>query len=152
MKQTMKTCSIAASVTLILSVAVCTQARGQYRLSTASEPGEPFRSQILVEQKQQSGDSHQLLQGDRAVLGKVEAVTSDQIKVNVGEVQPRFLPLSQAKEKNFPPIKNGDDLIIVLNGQNLIVDYHPLDYPSSSHTVFQGEIAQNLSIGQDSVS
>ena len=46
MKQTMKTCSIAASVTLILLMAVCTQASGQYRLSTASEPGEPFRSQI----------------------------------------------------------------------------------------------------------
>lgn len=151
MKQTMITCSVATSLMLVLSVVACTQANGQNRPGTGPEPDKPFRSQILAQHKQEQGDSHQLLQGNRAVLGKVEAVTSEQIKVNVGEVQPRFLPLSQAKEKNFPPIKSGDDLIIVLSGQNLIVDYHPLDYPSSSHTILRGEIAQNLPIGQDRV-
>jgi hypothetical protein len=143
--------SVATFLALILSVVACTQASGQNRPRTGPEPAKPFRSQIFAQHKQEQADSHQLLQGNRAVLGKVEAVTSEQIKVNIGEVQPRFLPLSQAKEKNFPPIKTGDDLIIVLSGQNLIVDYHPLDYPSSSHTILRGEIAQNLPIGQDRV-
>ena len=142
---------LACALMLAVLASACAQANGQTRATTSKEPAQPFRSQILAQHKQEEGDSHQLLQGNRAVLGKVEAVTSEQIKVNVGEVQPRFLPLSQAKEKNFPPIKSGDDLIIVLSGQNLIVDYHPLDYPSSSHKILRGEIAQNLPIGQDSV-
>ena len=71
--------------------------------------------------------------------------------MDVGEVQPRFLPLKPAQEKHFPALENGDNLIIVVNDQNLIVDYHPLDYPSSSHKIVRGEIAQNLSIGQDKV-
>lgn len=96
-------------------------------------------------------EAKQLLEGNRSVLGKVEAVTSEQIKVNIGEVQPRFLPLKQAQEKGFQDIKEGEDLIIVLNAENLLVDFHPLDGTSSSHTIIRGEIAQNLPIGQDSV-
>lgn len=96
-------------------------------------------------------EAKQLLEGNRSVLGKVEAVTSEQIKVNIGEVQPRFLPLKQAQEKGFQDIKEGEDLIIVLNAENLLVDFHPLDGTSSSHTIIRGEIAQSLPIGQDSV-
>jgi hypothetical protein len=93
----------------------------------------------------------QLLQGNRTVFGKVEAVTSDQIRADIGEVQPRFLPLKQAKEKRFPAIKPGDDLIIVVNEQNLIVDYHPLEYHSGSHKVVRGKIADSMPIGHDRV-
>jgi hypothetical protein len=109
-------------------------------------------NQLLAQatkQEQQSGQ--QLLHGNQAVLGKVEAVTSDQIKVNIGEVQPRFLPLKPAQEKQFAAIKPGDDLIIVVNEQNLIVDYHPLDHPSGSHKIVRGAIADNMPIGQDRV-
>ena len=35
----------------------------------------------------------------RAMLAAVPAVYSDQIKVDIGEVQPRFLPLKQAQQK-----------------------------------------------------
>ena len=96
-------------------------------------------------------DAETLLKADRSVLGKVLAVTSDQIKVDIGEVQPRFLPLKQARQKGFPPINEGDDLIVVVNAENLLVDYHPLDGESSAHTIIRGEITQNLPIGQDSV-
>lgn len=118
--------------------------------SQASKAGQPSGSHLLAQQMKDQGDQ-QLLQGDRAVLGKVEAVTSDQIKVNIGEVQPRFLPLSQAKEKGFPEIKAGDDLVITVNGQNLIVDYHPLDAPEGHHKVVRGKIADDMPIGQDRV-
>lgn len=94
-------------------------------------------------------DAETLLKADRSVLGKVLAVTSDQIKVDIGEVQPRFLPLKQARQKGFPSINEGDDLIVVVNAENLLVDYHPLDGEASAHTIIRGEIAQNLTIGHD---
>lgn len=100
--------------------------------------------------KDESQNQHQLLQGNRTVLGKVEAVTSDQIKVDIGEMQPRFLPLKQVKEKHFPAISSGDDLIIV-NEQNLIVDFHPLEYQLSHHKVPRGMIVGNMPIGHDLV-
>lgn len=96
-------------------------------------------------------DAEKLLKGNRSVLGKVLAITSDQIKVDIGEVQPRFLPLIQAQQKGFPGITEGDDLIVVLNAQNLLVDYHPLDKQASAHTIIRGEIAQNLPVGQEQV-
>ena len=96
-------------------------------------------------------DAEKLLKGNRSVLGKVLAITSDQIKVDIGEVQPRFLPLKQAQQKGFPGVAEGDDLIVVLNAQNLLVDYHPLDGQASAHTIIRGEIAQNLLVGQEQV-
>lgn len=96
-------------------------------------------------------DADKLLQGNRSVLGRVLAITSDQIKIDIGEVQPRFLPLKQAQQKGFPAIAEGDDVIIVLNAENLLVDYHPLDGEASAHTIIRGEIAQNLPVGQEHV-
>jgi hypothetical protein len=113
---------------------------------------QPAQSQLLAQAtKKEHQSEHQLLQGNQTILGKVEAVTSDQIKVDIGEVQPRFLPLKQAQEKNFPVIKPGDNLIIIINEQNLIVDYHPLESQSHNHKVVRGKIAGNMPIGHDRV-
>jgi hypothetical protein len=147
MRHLKTTLAIAAT----LSTAVVVSAYGEglhYQTLTMSDPAPGG----MVAQAVKDEGEQQLLQGNLAVLGKVEAVTSDQIKVNIGEVQPRFLPLSQAKEKGFPDIKAGDNLVITVNGQNLIVDYHPLDHPSSSHhKVVRGVIADNMPIGHDKV-
>lgn len=110
----------------------------------ASRPADGEADQLLK-------DADQLLKSNRSVLGKVQAVTSDQIKVDVGEINPRFLPLKQLQEKGLSTIKEGEILIIMLNAQNLLVDFHPLDGVSSSHTIIRGEIAQRLPIGQESV-
>ncbi len=96
-------------------------------------------------------DADALLKGNRSVLAKVLAISSDQIKVDVGEVQPRFLPLTQANQKGFQALTAGDDVVVVLNEQNLLVDYHPVDGELSAHTVIRGEIAQNLPVGQETV-
>jgi hypothetical protein len=113
---------------------------------------QPAQSRLLTQATKQEHQSEpQLSQGHQTILGKVEAITSDQIKVDIGEIQPRFLPLKQAQEKNFPTIKSGDDLIIIVNEQNLIVDYHPLEYPSHNHKVVRGKIAGNMPIGHDRV-
>ena len=104
-----------------------------------------------AENAQLREDAETLLKANRSVLGKVQSVASDQIKVDIGEVQPRYLPLTQAKQKGFPEVKEGDDLIIVLNAENLLVDYHLLDGEASAHTIIRGEVAQNLTVGHDSV-
>src|SRR5918992_4726558 len=149
MKRSTITCSMAAATVLILSAVACAQANGD-RQSSPQRVAAP-KSQLLAQHKEEHGESHQMLQGNRAVLGKVLGITSDQLKVDIGEMQPRFLPLKPAQEKNFPALKDGENLIIVVNDQNLIVDYHPLDYPSSSHKILRGEVSQSLPIGQDRV-
>jgi hypothetical protein len=103
----------------------------------------------------QSHDSDtKALQGQRQVMGTVEEIKSDQIRVNTGEVQPRYIPLNQAKEKGLPEIKKGDALEITVNDQNLIVDYHLVNdsgqpMEAAKHQIVKGQIAQPLVIGHD---
>ena len=105
-----------------------------------------------AENAQLREDAETLLKANRSVLGKVQSVASDQIKLDIGEVQPRYLPLTQAKQKGFPEVKEGDDLIIVLNAENLLVDYHPLDGEASAHTIIRGgRRLRNLTVGHDTV-
>jgi hypothetical protein len=96
-------------------------------------------------------ESSQFLPGGHAVLGTIQGISREQIKVDIGEVQPRFLPLKEAKEKEMGSLEPGDTLVVVLNEQNLIVDYHPADHPIEHHRIVRGTIAQNLSIGHDKV-
>ena len=145
---------ITSTVAVILSMALlgsaCAQNRNQTdrRVTKASAPHNQIQAQAT--KVGQKGDQ-QLLQGNQTVFGRVEAVTSDQIKVYIGEVQPRFLPLKPAEEKNFPEIKPGDDLVITVNGENLIVDYHPVGYASKDHKIVQGAIADTMPVGQERV-
>lgn len=96
----------------------------------------------------QEAKGYALLPGDRIVVGVVEAVTEDHIKVTTGDVEPRYLPLAMAREKGFPPIKAGDKLRIILNEQNLVVDYHPFD-AQGKHKLLRGTLIGPLVIGQD---
>lgn len=94
------------------------------------------------------------LKGERHVQGVVEDIKSDQIQVNIGEVQPRYIPLTQAKEKGMPDIKKGDHLDIVVSDQNLIVDYHlagesAQGHREGHHQIVKGQIAQPLVVGHD---
>ena len=148
MDQTRRTSIILAtlSMTVLGSVCTLTAAGGSHEATEAPAA----QSELLAQATKDHQSEHQLLQGNRTVFGKVEAVTSDQIKVDIGEVQPRFLPLKQAQEKNFPAIKPGDDLIITVNEQNLIVDYHPLEF-ASRHKILRGKISDTMPIGHDRV-
>ncbi|WP_447976696.1 hypothetical protein [Candidatus Nitrospira bockiana] len=92
------------------------------------------------------------LQGNRAVLGIVQDVKGDQIQVDTGDVQPRFIPIRAGREKGGPEPKTGDHLIITVNDQNLLVDYHLLDAagqpaPSVQHRLIKGRMTQPLTIG-----
>ena len=100
------------------------------------------------------GGARKSLQGQRQIEGTVEDVKADQIRVDTGEVQPRFIPLKEAKEKGLPDVNKGDKLVITVNEQNLVVDYHlvgksgqPLQ--DAHHHVVKGRISQPLVIGHD---
>jgi hypothetical protein len=91
---------LTATVAVILSMALlgsaCAENRTQTdrRVTKASAPQNQLQAQATKEG--QNGDQ-QFLQGSQKDFGRVEAVTSDQIKVDIGEMQPRFLPLKQAE-------------------------------------------------------
>jgi len=89
-----------------------------------------------------------LLPTDRIIVGTVEDVQGEQIKVNIGELQPRFLPLEMAKDKGFPAIKKGDQLVLTVNDQNLVVDFHPWGHPGEHHIV-RGALVTPLAVGHD---
>jgi hypothetical protein len=86
-------------------------------------------------------------QGDRIVIGVVRNM-GEEIEVDIGEMQPLYLPLKQAREKGFDSITKGDKLGIVLNDQNLLVNFYPLDAEPTLKVV-NGQIAQPLVIGHD---
>ncbi len=87
-----------------------------------------------------------LLPGDRVLQGTVEQVIGEMIRVNTGEVEPRFLPIKEAKEKGIPSLKKGDRLEIAVNDQNLVIDYHLLGQPTW-YRIVKGQLAQPLPVG-----
>ena len=90
----------------------------------------------------------QLLSGDRVILGTVEEIRSDQARVNIGEVEPRFVPMNVRKEKGLPELKIGDLVEVTVNDQNLLVDVHKVG-DVSQHRVVQGQLAAPLETGHD---
>ena len=90
-----------------------------------------------------------LLPGHRRVVGVVHEVTADHIKMDIGEVQPLFLPLKQAEDKGFPTITEGDLLTITLNAQALFVDFHPASESEVAHRVLRGRLSQALPVGHE---
>lgn len=132
---------------LTFAVAVCAGtvwAAGVTAEAAKGDGSGPVPSQT----SQQTDRGQESIQGNRTVIGIVRKISGDQIEVNIGEVHPRYLPFMQAKEKGFQDIKAGDKLRIIINDQNLLVDFHPLDQ-QSDHRLIQGRVAEPLVIGHD---
>ncbi|HNP27846.1 MAG TPA: hypothetical protein PKK23_02290 [Nitrospirales bacterium] len=87
-----------------------------------------------------------LLAGERVITGTVEEVRGEQAKVDTGEGQPRYLPMSLREEKGLSDLKKGDRVEITVNDQNLIVDVH-LAGEESQHRIVHGRLAQPLVTG-----
>jgi hypothetical protein len=140
--------SIIGGLLCVATIAAC-----QRTIPIAQSSGETDRSRhraLTEEHIKNRPSGQQLIQGTRPVLGRVVAVASEQAKVDIGEVQPRFVPLKLGVEKNFLALP-GDDLVLVLNEQNLVVDYHPLDQQTVEYRIMRGTIAQNLPVGHERV-
>ncbi|MEO5864575.1 MAG: hypothetical protein ABIQ79_06030 [Nitrospiraceae bacterium] len=92
-----------------------------------------------------------LLSGDRIVIGTVKTIAGDQIEVEYPEsLQPRYLPLSQAREKGMQ-INTGDTIKMVFNAQHALVDFHPLGHVEGHHQVIKGMIDQLMPVAQERV-
>lgn len=103
-------------------------------------PSVVYSDEVTVDQH------HELISGDRTLLGTVREVRSGQYKVDTGLGQPRFIPIQMRKDKNLPDLKKGDHVTISLNDQNLIIDVH-LVGEISHHRVVEGQLAQPLITG-----
>jgi hypothetical protein len=89
-----------------------------------------------------------LLPDDRLVVGTVEEVTANEVKVNTGQLMPRYLPLKDAVQNRVRPLIRGDVVEIWVNDQDVVVDYHPLD-TLGWHRIVRGSLAQPLSDNQE---
>lgn len=87
-----------------------------------------------------------LLPGERIVLGTVEEIAGGMIRVNIGELEPRFLSIKRAVEQGEWLIKKGDRVEIAVSAENLVVDYHPINAPGW-HRLIKGRLAQPLIVG-----
>jgi hypothetical protein len=87
-----------------------------------------------------------LLPGERIVLGTVEEIAEGMLRVNIGELEPRFLSLKRAIEQGEWPIKKGDRVEIAVSAENFVVDYHPINAPGW-HRLIKGRLAQPLIVG-----
>lgn len=102
----------------------------------------------VADAAESNGTDTQLLSGDRVVLGTVEEIRSDQARINIGEMEPRFVPMNVRKDKALSELKKGDLVEVTVNDQNLLVDVHKAG-ESSHHRIVQGQIAGPLETGHD---
>ncbi|MCC2643872.1 MAG: exported protein of unknown function [Nitrospira sp.] len=86
--------------------------------------------------------------GTREVIGVVEEMRSDQIKIDTGDLQPRYLSAKYREKKGFAPFKLGDQVVVTLNPQNQVVDAH-LAGEEHNHKILRGKLAQSLTTGQE---
>jgi len=90
--------------------------------------------------------SHQLLLGDRVLVGTVQEVRAAQARIDTGEGQPRYVPMGVREAKGLPDLKRGDRVEITVNDQNLLVDVHLIG-EASYHRVVEGQLIQPLVTG-----
>ena len=138
---------------LVCTCAGITLIAGTFGICEAAEPSNRTNTPKDMTSVSPSGTSKEhdktdLLPGHRVIFGTVEAIAGEQIQVNTGELQPRFLSLKIAKEKGLAEIKPGDRLEITLNDNNAPVDYHHVG-GDSQHKVVRGRLVTPLIVGQD---
>lgn len=89
-----------------------------------------------------------VLPDDRLVVGVVEEVKDNQIKVNTGELTPRYLPQKEETENRRRPLIKGDMVEIWVNNEDVVVDYHPVD-TLGWHKIIRAVLVQPLAVGQE---
>lgn len=103
---------------------------------------------ISVQPVQSAKEYRVLWPGHRIVTGTVDSVVGDLVKVNTGELLPRFFPAKEAIDKGLPSLKKGDRLRLAINDHNLVVDYHLIGQ-DVWHRIIRGRLAQPLPVGQE---
>ncbi len=88
-----------------------------------------------------------LLPGNQHVLGRINDIRSNQIEIDIGNLQPLFVPLKPAQQKG-QTFKPGDAIVVTINDHNAVVDYHHPD-EASHHQVLRGRLKTPLTVGLD---
>ena len=86
--------------------------------------------------------------GNRVLLGTVKEIRSDQALIDIGELQPRYLPMNVRKDKGLQDLKKGDLVEVTVNDQNLLVDVHKAG-EATHHRVVRGQLAGPVDTGHD---
>jgi hypothetical protein len=103
---------------------------------------------LSINSEKSSGMYRVLWPGHRILIGTVESVHGDLVRVNTGEVIPRFLSAKEASEKGLPRLQRGDRLELAVNDHNMVVDFH-LNGQRAWHRMIRGQLAQPLPVGQE---
>jgi hypothetical protein len=127
---------------------VMTSGLGHAEMTSTVEKTTGPVSGLSVEQPQTAKEYRVLWPGHRIITGTVETVIGDLVKVNTGELLPRFLSAKEAVDKGLPALKKGDQLQVAINDHNLVVDYHPIGQ-EVWHRILRGHLAQPLPVGQE---
>ena len=87
------------------------------------------------------------LPGDRLVTGRIMSIRGNQIEIDIGTVEPLYVPLRPARIKG-QTFEVGQPIIVTLNDHNAVVDYH---HPNerSDHQVVRGKLTTPLTVGLD---
>lgn len=105
------------------------------------------KSMDLGGQRVVTEPTDQLIPGNQLVLGRIKNIRSDQIEVDIGNLQPLFVPLKPAQQKG-QTFKPGDAIVVTISDHNAVVDYH---HPGerSHHQVLRGRLTTPLTVGLD---
>ncbi|MBX3300655.1 MAG: hypothetical protein KF693_00410 [Nitrospira sp.] len=117
-------------------------ASSSQRESTSSKEGMKLGTERVV-----SEPTDNLLPGNQLVLGRIKDIRSNQIKIDIGNPQPLFVPLKPAQQKG-QTFKPGDVIVVTINDHNAVVDYHHPE-EASHHQVFGGRLKTPLTVGLD---
>ncbi|QPD04549.1 MAG: hypothetical protein Nkreftii_002323 [Candidatus Nitrospira kreftii] len=115
--------------------------------SSQRESSPSKESMDLGGQRVVSEPTDHLLPGNQLVLGRINDIRSNQIEIDIGNLQPLFVPLKPAQQKG-QTFKPGDAIVVTINDHNAVVDYHHPD-EASHHQVLRGRLKTPLTVGLD---
>jgi hypothetical protein len=112
---------------------------------SSAQAGKAESSGTLGHETVISEATHQELPGERVILGRVRDMRGGQIIVDIGELQPLYLPLKSTIEKG-QSFQGGDHIIVTMNDHNAVVDYHHAR-DQARHQVIRGQLTTPLTVG-----
>ena len=135
-------------LSVIAPVASATLLIAAVLVFVSSHQAESLAQQLGPTTVQAAKGNEIVLPDDRLVVGVVEDVKDNEVKVNTGELMPRFLPLKEGKQDHGRSLIKGDLVEIWVNNLDLVVDYHPLD-TLGWHRIIRGMLVQPLAVDQE---
>jgi hypothetical protein len=133
---------ITGSLVLVLAISA-------HSLLEAANDSRSGQQQGVQHQKEQviSEATGSNLPGNRMVIGRIKNIRSEEMEIDIGNVQPLYVPLKSAGMKG-ETFKSGDPIVVTLNDHNAIVDYHHPN-EASHHQVLRGRLKTPLTVGLD---